>query len=218
MPRCFIDHITVTAPSLETGAQLVRQSLGVTPQAGGEHARMATHNLLLRLGESVFLEVIAPNPNVPPPGRPRWFALDDLRPDSPPALRAWVARTPDIRASVAACPEALGTIETMRRGLLEWLITIPADGVLPLSGAGPALIEWQIGGHPAAGLKDLGLSLHRLELFHPEPERIYALLRSVGIEGPIGVFLPTGENTPAMVAHINTPQGMCWLPDRAGVR
>jgi hypothetical protein len=55
MLRSFLDHITVTALSLEAGAELVAQSLGVTPQAGGEHPRMATHNLLLRLGQATFL-------------------------------------------------------------------------------------------------------------------------------------------------------------------
>ena len=54
-------------------------------QVGGEHPRMGTHNLLLRLGDSVFLEVLSPNPDAPPPSRPRWFGLDALRPDSPQA-------------------------------------------------------------------------------------------------------------------------------------
>jgi len=35
MTFCFIDHITVTAPNLEAGAQFVRESLGVAPQTGG---------------------------------------------------------------------------------------------------------------------------------------------------------------------------------------
>jgi len=55
MTFCFIDHITVTAPNLEAGAQFVRESLGVAPQTGGEHPRMGTHNLLLRLGSSTLI-------------------------------------------------------------------------------------------------------------------------------------------------------------------
>jgi hypothetical protein len=57
-----MDHIIVSAFSLEVGADFIRKSLGVSPQPGGEHPRMATHNLLLRLGDSIFLEIIAPNP------------------------------------------------------------------------------------------------------------------------------------------------------------
>lgn len=208
MPRCLIDHIVVTAPTLEAGAEFVRRALGFVPQAGGEHPRMGTHNLLLRLGDSLFLEVISPNPNAPAPERPRWFALDALHPDSAPALSVWVVRTPEIRATVAASSEALGIIEPMSRGALNWLISIPAAGALPLNGIAPALIEWQTQVHPAAKLQDHGLSLAKLELFHPEPERISRLLLSIGFEGPVAIAPLRCERSAYMVAHINTPDGL----------
>lgn len=208
MPRCLIDHITVTAPTLETGAEFVRQALGVAPQRGGEHPRMGTHNLLLRLGDSLFLEVISVNPDAPSPARPRWFALDTLLPDSPPVLSTWVARTPDIHATASACSEAIGNIEPMSRGTLNWQITIPGDGSLPVNGIAPALIEWHTEVHPASTLQDHGLSLAHLELFHPEPERITRLLQSIGLDGPISVSPASSSRTARMVAHINTPRGL----------
>ncbi len=211
MPRCFIDHIAVTAPTLEAGAEFVHQALGVLPQAGGEHPRMGTHNLLLRLGDSLFLEVISTNPKAPAPSRPRWFALDTLLPNTEPRLSVWVARTDDIRSAVSACSESLGNIEPMSRGALNWLITIPADGALPLHGIAPVLIEWQTEAHPAAKLQDHGLSLAKLELFHSEPERISRMLHSLGLEGPISVAPARGEHTAGMVAHINTPRGLRLL-------
>jgi hypothetical protein len=208
VPRCYIDHITITAPSLEAGSKLVQQTLGVALQTGGEHPRMGTHNLLLRLGDALFLEVISPNPDAPPPGRPRWFGLDDLRPDSMPALSTWVARTADIRSSVSTSSESLGSIEPMSRGMLNWLITIPADGTIPLNGVAPALIEWHTEIHPATRLQDHGLSLAGLEIFHPEPERISRLLASMEMDGPLSVLPLSGGEAPYLVAHINTPQGM----------
>jgi hypothetical protein len=211
MKSCHIDHITITAPTLEAGADHVRRALGVTPQRGGEHPRMGTHNLLLRLGDALFLEVISPNPDAAKPARPRWFALDSLLPESPPSLATWVVRTPDIAATVSACPEAIGNIEPMSRGALNWQITIPADGTLPLNGIAPALIEWQAEVHPAAGLQDYGLSLAKLELFHPEPERISRLLRSLSLEGPVTVSPLREKHSPCMVAHIHTPQGLRLL-------
>lgn len=211
MSRCSIDHITVTAPTLDVGAEFVRRALGVAPQTGGEHPCMGTHNLLLRLGDSLFLEVISSNPKAPAPTRPRWFALDTLRPNSTPALSTWVVRTPDIHTTASACSEALGNIEPMSRGTLNWLITIPTDGSLPLNGIAPALIEWQAEAHPAAKLQDHGLSLAKLELFHPEPERISRLLRSIGFEGPLSVSPSSGERTAYLAAHINTPQGLRLL-------
>ncbi|MCW5619808.1 MAG: VOC family protein [Burkholderiales bacterium] len=208
MSRCHIDHITVTAPSLEVGAAFVAQTLGVEPQPGGEHPRMGTHNLLLRLGDTLFLEVISPNPGAPAPQRPRWFGLDRLRADSLPALSTWVARTADIHATAAACAEPLGNIEPMSRGSLDWLITIPADGSIPIDGVAPALIEWHTDVHPASRLQDRGLALVRLEIFHPDPTRVSRLLSSIDLDGPFAVSALTDGVTPYLVAHIDTPWGV----------
>lgn len=208
MTRCLIDHITVTAPSLAMGARFVQSVLGVFPQTGGEHPRMGTHNLLLRLGDAVFLEVISANPLVPPPGRPRWFALDSLGARSAPSLATWVVRTADINKTLADSSESLGNVEPMARGSLNWLISIPPDGSLPLQGVAPAIIQWQCDVHPASRLPDHGLSLVRLELFDPDPERIRRLLRSLALEAPVSV---TAGSSPRLVAHINTRQGLRYL-------
>lgn len=169
---------------------------------------MGTHNLLLRLGEALFLEVIATNPSAINPGRPRWFALDALAPQSEAALSTWVVRTTDIQATVSASSEALGNIEPMNRGPLNWLITIPADGSLALGGTAPTLIEWHSEVHPAQKLKDQGLSLAKLELFYPEPERLANLLQSLEIEAPVSV---RAGSVSRLVAHIHTPQGLRLL-------
>ena len=53
-----------------------------------------------------------------------------------------IARTDTLRDCPAEVLAVAGPIETMTRGAREWLITIPADGALPLGGAMPMLIEW----------------------------------------------------------------------------
>jgi glyoxalase-like protein len=205
VPRSRIDHIVVTAASLAAGVDYVRRELGVAPQTGGEHVRMGTHNCLLKLGEKLFLEVIAANPGAPHPGRPRWFQLDDPESIKAPRLATWVARCDDLHA---VAPPSLGRIEAMSRGSFEWLITIPDDGRLPLQGVAPTLIQWRSGTHPAQGLKDLGCSLVRFEGFHPRPEMVRSMLRSIGFEGEF----PVSSGEPSVVAHIQTPAG----PQRLG--
>lgn len=168
---------------------------------------MGTHNLLLRLGDAMFLEVIAPNPAVLAPSRPRWFALDTLQPQSPPSLSTWVVRTPGIHATLAAASEPLGNVEPMSRGALDWLITIPADGSVALDGVAPALIEWHTDAHPASRLPDNRLSLARLDIVHPDPARV-TRLPSLKLEAPV-VVQPARPGQPAgLVAHIHTPQGL----------
>ena len=208
MSRSFLDHITVTACSLEAGAAFVAETLGVSPQVGGEHPRMGTHNCLLRLGDSQFLEVIAPNPAVPPPSRPRWFGLDRLDAQAQPSLSTWVVRTSSIHGTAAAASEPLGPIEPMSRGALNWFITIPADGSVPLDGVAPALIEWQTDVHPASRLEDHGLSLAKLEIFHPEPDRVSRLLSSLELDAPVVVRSTEPAVSAHLVAYIHTRQGL----------
>jgi hypothetical protein len=173
-------------------------------QAGGEHARMGTHNRLLRLGEKLYLEVIAANPAVPHPGRPRWFQLDE--PDSVrvPRLATWAVRCDDIRSAAAASQLPLGKIEAMNRETFEWLLTVPEDGKLGLHGLAPALIQWQTASHPADTLKDRGCSLIRLEGFHAQPEKVTGVLKSIRFEG---VFEVSARETPGLLAQIRTPSG-----------
>lgn len=214
--KTYLDHIAVAAPDLASGARFVEHALGVRLQPGGVHSRMGTHNLLLRLGDDVYLEVIAPDPAAPQPGRPRWFELDRLAPASPPRVATWVARTDDIAAARQACGMEVGEAEPMTRGALSWRITIPADGSLPGGGAAPTLIQWDGAAHPAAALDDVGCTLEGLDLFHPEPARIRGVLDAMGFTGKVDVHaLPAGAASHLSV-RVRTPYGLRTLPPGSG--
>lgn len=213
----FLDHLVVTAPSLEVGAAFVDLHLGAKPQAGGRHEKMGTHNLLLRLDETVYLEVIAVDPDraatqPPPPSRPRWFDLDRMGPDTHASLAAWVARTDDVRTTSAHASEDLGAIARMTRGDLTWLITIPHDGRVRLDGCAPLLIEWQGDVHPASRLPDVGLRLVKLELHPREPERLQRLFDTIDLSAPIGIVRTGSDGRfdphARLVATIATPRGL----------
>ncbi len=211
MLRSYMDHMAITAPSLEVGVDYVRQTLGVSPQVGGEHPRMGTHNCLLKLGEKFYLEIIAVDPKAPQLNRPRWFQLDQPDRHRPIRLATWIARTDDIHAAAAASPVSLGEVEPMSRGQISWLITIPRDGSLPLSGIAPTLIQWPAGVHPTSTLRESGCALVRLEGYHPEATRATGVLKAIGFEGDFRVSELPPDEQPYLVAHIQTPAGLRHL-------
>ena len=205
--RAELDHLVVVALTLATGAEFVTRALGVEPQAGGAHPTMGSHNLVLRLGARSYLEVIAIDPTASNPGRPRWFALDQLSGDDSPRLATWVARTSSLDATADRIPPYLGTIETMTRGSLQWRITIPADGGLAHGGLIPSLIEWPSAAHPAATMRESGCSLSAFEAFHPAPEFLRKEFARFGLNDVLTLSALQTGTRPYLVAHIDTPSG-----------
>lgn len=204
---CELDHLVVTAPVLAVGVAWVESILGGTLQTGGEHQRMATHNALIRLGDSTYLEVIAPNPEAVRPNRPRWFELDRMKHGGLPRLATWVARTADVNGTAAQCGAEFGQIEPMSRGALNWLITIPSEGALIAGGVIPMLIEWSSDSHPATKLEDKGCALKRLDLFHPEVAVVVDTLECLGLRSDARIRPMPTNGRPYLVAVIDTPRG-----------
>lgn len=172
---------------------------------------MGTHNRLLGLGENFYLELIAIDPQAPPPGRPRWFGLDGLPASDRPRLIHWVARSDDILRDASASSEAPGEILPMARGDYRWRITVPADGSLPGEGLLPTLIQWDVPFHPAGRLPDEGCRLMKLEAFHPKPERIKAALAALGLASRLDVHGCAAAEPVQLVAYIRTPRGLVEL-------
>lgn len=197
-----LDHLVVTAQTLEAGAAHVTKALGLAPGPGGQHARMGTHNRLLGLGPGLYLEVIAADPSAVAPVTPRWFDLDRLT--GPPRLSHWVLRCDDLAAELAALPDggAMIRAEDFARGPYRWRMGVSEDGRLPLDDGHPGLIEWQAGGHPADRLADSPCRLERLDISHPEAAALRAALRLDDRR----VMVTAGPR--AMRALIATPAGL----------
>ncbi len=195
------DHLALAAQTLEEGVAHVEECLGVRLQPGGKHALMGTHNALLGLG-GVYFEVIAIDPEAPPPGRPRWFALDDF--SGPPRITGWIVRTEDLEAARAAAPPGIGTPIDLARGDLRWRMLVPDDGYLPFDGLFPAIIAWQGAAHPARLLAESGCRLRRMELIHPEAEALKAAM--AGLLADERIAISPGP-APAIAAEFDTPGG-----------
>jgi hypothetical protein len=202
-----IDHLVVTAPSLESGAAWIQQQLGCALQPGGRHPRMGTHNQLLRIGPDCYLEVLAIDPAATAPTQPRWFGLDHAASRSVPRLAAWVMRTNHIHELAPLAPAELGPVQAMQRGDLEWLITIPADGACPFDGTLPPLIQWQTTSPPAARLPESSLTLQRLQLRHPEADRLREWFDRAGLAGPIELIRSAPGETVGLTASFQRGAG-----------
>jgi Glyoxalase-like domain len=203
-----LDHLVVVAPTLEEGKIWVESLLGSEMRPGGRHNELGTHNALLRIGEDVFLEVIAIDPAAEHQG-PRVFGIGDpeaARKDweAGRRLQTWVARADALDEVLAEHAALLGVPKRVTRGERAWTMSIPPDGSLPLAGLLPTAVQYEPGMVPARHMPDAGCQLLGLALVHPEPERIRARLARLDVQGPVTV--EQGQ-APLLSARIATPQG-----------
>lgn len=206
MTRPVLDHIVIGASSLEQGVNAMERRLGVQIPPGGAHPLMGTHNRLMRLGESSFLEVIAIDPAAPAPSRPRWYGLDDpavrfaLRED--PKVIAWVLRSQDIERDAALASYRGEEIIRVSRGTLNWRLTVPEDGRLPWGGAFPHIIEWDGAAEPWRSMGSFDCQLDRLTLIHPDSGGLAAAIGQVLGELPDYLAVEHGD-APKISAQLN---------------
>jgi hypothetical protein len=210
---CAVDHLVVAARSLAEGVAWCEATLGLAPTSGGQHPQMGTHNRVFAIGSAAFpnayFEIIAIDPDAPPPRRPRWFALDETDLAAGPRLVHWVARSSQLdlhRRALIAAGHAPGSPLAASRetpqGTLAWQILVRDDGRLECGGALPTLIEWS-GRHPADALPPSGVTLKTLTLAGV-PDRARDVLRLHG------VAVSSAPGTP-ITAVLQSPQGEVTL-------
>jgi hypothetical protein len=195
------------------GVAHVRSCIDVDVPFGQRHGYMGTCNHLLQLGNSVYLEIVALDRDGEPPGRARWFGLDNQKAvkadwDAGRRLRGWVARTDAIDTVLAGRQGIFG-----KRVSLPWTepsfeFSIPDDGSLPLAGAAPSIIDRRGRPRSMAAIADLGARLRSFSLEHPDATAIAKLYRDLDI-GRRPAIIP--GSTLRYHARIETPAGMKQL-------
>ena len=207
-----LDHLVVAGATLAQAIEYFADLTGVAARLGGQHKPMGTHNALVRLGKRTFVELIAIDPSLPRPPRPRWFDLDDpalqLALGEQPRLVHWVVRTSDIERVAAEAKYDPGVVHPMSRGEFRWRITITDDGRRPGRGILPTLIQWDVDEHPADGLPDDGVSLVELAASHPSPESMRPALAALGLAETLRL---TYGSPARLAAMLRTPRGLVTL-------
>ena len=178
-----IDHVVIGATNLIAGTNYLETKLKTKLSPGGEHKVMSTHNKLLKLQSNMYLELIANNPHANTPFRPRWFSLDESNikekiKNTPRAL-CWVLEVNNLEDTVKQCGYNPGEILQLSRDDLKWKVTIPSDGKLIDNGVLPIIIEWPNNQHPSNKLNNSNISINKLNLFHPEPNKIQKIISNL---------------------------------------
>ena len=226
-----IDHLVVLVVDLEAGVQWCEAQLGITPGPGGEHELYATHNRLFKIATPAnplaYLEIIAINPHAVRPKKKqptRWFDMDDA------TLRAAVAHEPRLVHFVASTPDLLAARMALRmvgidrgpavhasrrtsKGVLNWQISVRADGQRLFNGALPSLIQWgkpvaadPLRLHPRNSLPRSGVTLQSLTVQHPSADKLKAAFEAIGLS-----TVAITEGAPDIIASLNTPKGLVQL-------
>ena len=207
-----IDHLLWGSRDLEAAVDDLFARSGVRPHFGGHHPELGTHNAIARLGERVFLEIIAPDPHLPAGEFARKLATL-----AEPTLLMWAARTTDATAT-AGRAKAAGYAATVAEGhrqrpdgeVVRWVNVFVAG-----HGAGtlvPFFVQWHGPHHPAADAP-AGLTLASFAIETPQPTSVRTVLAALdvkvsvrkgrrdrllaAIEGPHGSMVLAGPDAPA---------------------
>lgn len=204
--RRGIDHLLYGAPDLDEGIDRIQRLFGTAPTRGGRHPVYGTHNALLSLGPSSYLEVISPDPGLPMPARGVGFGVGAL---TEARLVTWSLRHPAIETAAARAD--LGAVEPGSRErsdgtALSWKLTDPYRE--RMGGVIPFLIDWGDTPHPASSAPSGG-RLIGLHLEHPSSARVLERLDLLGVD--LTVVEVVQADQAGIAARIETPGGFLEL-------
>lgn len=202
------DHFMYGAPDRDEAMESLESFTGVRPSIGGSHRGKGTRNALLSLGDSVYLEIIAPDPEQDLTNNFGGF-LGDLE---SPGLITWCASHPNL---VQAATD-MKSLEFEPNGPAAWSRKDPTGNVLAwellfinghdLGTIVPFLIDWKNAPHPA-GFAPKGCTIKSFELRTPGSVLLRGVLDMLGLKIPI-----KNAAVPAIDLILNTPKGEVRLP------
>jgi len=203
-----VDHLVYATPDVEATSGSIEALFGVRPVAGGQHPAWGTRNALVALGPLTYLEIVGPDPELPPPEGSRPFGVSTLK---TARLVTWVARGKELGQIVQRakrCGLDLGSVQSRSRrradgSVLSWTMT---DLSMPRAGGiVPYFIDWGDTPHPAS-TSPAGCTLLALRAEHPRADQIRMVLDELGLDLPVALAAE-----PALMAIVATPRGQVEL-------
>ena len=180
-----IDHILIGVPDLDRTVDDLAKALGVRPLHGGKHPR-GTHNALLSLGRTTYLEFIALQPGI----AGAEIGMGDLVGLAKPVPIGWAVSAPSLtslRASLGHTDFLLsephaGSRTTPAGAILRWqtleLTTEPRGA--------PFFIIWSADTHHPSTTSPPGCRLVRLQVATPDSKNLRALCSRLAL--PVDVI------------------------------
>ena len=163
-----LDHIVLGANTLQEGTDYLEKKLGLSLSEIGYHHHMGTHNRVIKIGENIYLEVIAIDPNANKPRHVRWFNLDNenqqARLKISPQIIGYVIENKNLDILKFYNPFFKASREDYR-----WEFAIPKSDNnlinknLIESGLVPSLIKWK-SKKPVCQMVDNDFELEKIEI------------------------------------------------------
>lgn len=207
----MIDHLLWAAPDLDTGRAEIGRLCGIEPRAGGRHPGVGTHNALLGLGPSCYLEIIALDPS-----QQQISGLgEQLVGLQQPRLLTWCAATEDLEAladrarSLGLQPSPITAMQRRRPDgeLLSWrLLFLQGHDFGPTL---PFVIDWGDSQHPSRSLAE-GCRLEELILAHPRHGELQHLCAELWPDRDPR-WRCTERPEPGLWARLHSPRGEIQL-------
>jgi hypothetical protein len=197
-----LDHILLGSNDLDHGIEFVLRYAGVRAEFGGVHPGRGTRNALLSLGDTHYLEIIAPDP-----AQPQAQGLGSLSSLTEPRIVGWAAHPGDLDAfatrirkeGLAAAGPQPGSRKRPDGRTLDWKTLQLKDdhaGLLPF------FIEWGIATlHPSADAP-AGAKLTDFELASPDVVDVERLCSLLDLDVAV-----RHADRPQLRAQISGPRG-----------
>lgn len=200
--RNRLDHFMYAGADLNKLIASFTSLSGLTPDRGGTHPGLGTRNALASLGDDVYLELIAPDPE-----QARGGPLGDkFRQLTYPRLFAYMVRADDLERIQSVLAGAgiesdlsMASRKTPGGETLKWQLLLPRNN--PFGDHIPKFINWMGTRHPA-GTSVKGCTFVSFEIGHPEASQLGALLRSLEVDVPL-----VRADRPYLRTELRTPKG-----------